>query len=139
MATKIRLRRTGNRNLALYRIVVADSRSPRDGRFIEILGHYDPRKKGTEKISANLEKILDWINKGAEVSETVRNLLKAQDFKFPAKKRRNRKKSAPAAEEAQVPVNETSEQPAASEETPAEETPAADSSQEEIAETAAVV
>ena len=119
MATKIRLRRTGNRNLALYRIVVADSRSPRDGRFIETLGHYDPRKEGTEKIAVNLEKVSEWINKGAEVSDTVRSLLKIQDFKFPVKKRKkNKKVEAETAEDVQAPVVETVEKPVVTEEAP---------------------
>ncbi len=121
MATKIRLRRTGNRNLALYRIVVVDSRSPRDGRFIENLGHYDPRKEGTDKIVVDLERVSEWVNKGAEVSETVRTLLKAQDFKFPVKKRKKNKKTA-TAEKVQAPVAETVEKPVVTEEAPAEET-----------------
>ena len=119
MATKIRLRRTGNRNLALYRIVVADSRSPRDGRFIENLGHYDPRKEGTDKIVVDLERVSEWVNKGAEVSETVRTLLKAQDFKFPVKKRKKNKKSESETDEnVQAPVVETVEEPEVTEETP---------------------
>lgn len=127
MATKIRLRRTGNRNLALYRIVVVDSRSPRDGRFIENLGHYDPRKEGTEKIAVNSEKALEWINKGAEVSETVRSLLKAQDFKFPIKKRKKSKKAA-TTEKVQAPVAETVEETVVTEEAP--ETPVTAESEE---------
>ena len=119
MATKIRLRRTGNRNLALYRIVVADSRSPRDGRFIENLGHYDPRKEGTDKIVVNLEKVSEWINKGAEVSETVRSLLKAQDFKFPIKKRKKNKKSV-TTEKVQAPAEEIVEKPVVTEDAPVE-------------------
>jgi len=119
MATKIRLRRTGTRNLALYRIVVVDSRSPRDGRFIETLGHYDPRKEGTEKVSVNSEKVLEWINKGSEVSETVHSLLKAQGFQFPVKQKIKRKKSGPA-EKAEPVVEETPEQPGAAVEAPAE-------------------
>ncbi len=122
MSTKIRLRRTGNRNLALYRIVVVDSRSPRDGRFIENLGHYDPRKDGTDKITVDLERVSEWVNKGAEVSETVRSLLKAQDFKFPVKKR----KKNTTTEKVQATVAETVEKPMVTEETSAKETVAAE-------------
>ena len=122
MSTKIRLRRTGNRNLALYRIVVADSRSPRDGRFIEKLGHYDPRKQGTEKVIVNSEKVAEWVNKGAEVSETVRSLLKAQDFKFPVKKRKKNKKAV-IDEKVQEPikVEESVEKQMLTEVSPADE------------------
>jgi small subunit ribosomal protein S16 len=71
----IRLRREGTKNRPFYRIVAADQRFPRDGRFLEILGTYDPLK--TEKnIHVNLEAANKWISKGAQPSETVRSLLK---------------------------------------------------------------
>ncbi|MFA6816818.1 MAG: 30S ribosomal protein S16 [Lentisphaeria bacterium] len=73
MSVKIRLRRTGTRNAACHRIVVADSRCPRDGRFIEIIGMYDPRHK-TEKI--DLERVDYWIPRGAQPSETVSAIIK---------------------------------------------------------------
>ena len=74
MAVKIRMQRTGRHKLASDRIVVADSRYPRDGRFIEILGHYNPTTTpATVKIDA--EKAYEWIKKGAQPSDTVRNLL----------------------------------------------------------------
>jgi small subunit ribosomal protein S16 len=70
----IRLRRMGAAKKPHYRVVVADSRSRRDGRFLEILGHYDPRKDpAVVKIDA--EKARDWIAKGARPSDTVRSLL----------------------------------------------------------------
>ena len=78
MATVIRLRRTGTTNTATFRIVVADSRSPRDGRFLETLGSYDPRKHGDEKITVNNERTLYWIGTGAQISENVYALLKAK-------------------------------------------------------------
>jgi small subunit ribosomal protein S16 len=68
MAVRIRLRRTGKRNAPAHRIVVADARSPRDGRFIEIIGTYDPRNK-IEKI--DMERAEYWVSQGAQVSETV--------------------------------------------------------------------
>ena len=72
---KIRLRRIGTRNVPAYRIVVADARSPRDGRFIENLGTYDPRKAG-ENFRVDLERAKYWVQKGAQPSDTVRSILK---------------------------------------------------------------
>ena len=74
MAVKIRLRRMGSKKKPFYRIVVADSRSPRDGRFIEILGNYDPRNTDNA-IKINRESALAWLHEGAQPSDTVRNLL----------------------------------------------------------------
>lgn len=73
MSVKIRLRRTGKINAACHRIVVADSRSPRDGRFIEIIGYYDPRHND-EKV--DLERADYWVSKGAQPSETVSAIIK---------------------------------------------------------------
>ena len=74
----IRLRRTGTTKRPYYRVVVADSRAWRDGRFVETLGHYDPRKHpAVVKIDA--ERAQYWISKGAKPSETVRSLLKKKD------------------------------------------------------------
>jgi small subunit ribosomal protein S16 len=71
----IRLRRTGTTKRPYYRVVVADSRAWRDGRFVEILGHYDPRKDpAVVKIDAARARY--WIGKGARASDTVRSLLK---------------------------------------------------------------
>lgn len=72
---RIRLRRIGTRNVPVYRIVVADSRSPRDGRFIENLGTYDPKKAGNN-FTLNLERARYWLSKGARPSDTVRSMLK---------------------------------------------------------------
>jgi small subunit ribosomal protein S16 len=73
----IRLRRAGATKKPHYRVVVADSREPRDGRFVEVLGHYDPRKHpAVVKIDA--ERAEYWIGKGARPSDTVRSLLKQQ-------------------------------------------------------------
>ena len=74
MATRIRLKRLGAKKRPFYRIVVADSRSPRDGRFIEEIGHYDPCKEPAE-IKIDDEKAVEWLKKGAQPSETVRALL----------------------------------------------------------------
>ena len=72
---KIRLRRMGAKKAPYYRIVVADSRSPRDGRFIEEIGLYDPMADG-EKIKVDLERAKYWISNGAQPTDTVRGLLK---------------------------------------------------------------
>ena len=75
MATKIRLRRMGAKKAPFYRVVVADSRSPRDGRFIEEIGYYNPISEPAE-IKIDEEKVLKWLQTGAEPSETVKQLLK---------------------------------------------------------------
>lgn len=74
MAVRIRLQRKGARHMAFFRIVVADSRAPRDGRFIEQLGYYDPLKDPAD-INLKSEKAIDWLGKGAQPSETVRALF----------------------------------------------------------------
>ncbi len=71
---KIRLRRMGAKKAPYYRIVVADSRCPRDGRFIEEIGTYDPMAEG-ENIKVDLERAKYWISNGAQPTETVRGLL----------------------------------------------------------------
>ena len=77
MATRIRLRRVGRKKVPLYRIVVADQESPRDGRFIEIIGTYNPKgETAAQKIQVDGEKARQWISKGATPSETVQSLLK---------------------------------------------------------------
>lgn len=72
---KIRLRRMGAKKAPYYRIVVADSRSPRDGRFIEEIGTYDPLSEN-EKLEVDLERAKYWIANGAQPTDTVRGLLK---------------------------------------------------------------
>lgn len=75
MAVKIRLRRMGAKKAPFYRIVVADSRYPRDGRFIEELGYYDPTKEPTV-LKIDAEKAKSWIAKGAQPTDTVKTILK---------------------------------------------------------------
>lgn len=75
MAVKIRLRRMGAKKAPSYRIVVADSRYPRDGRFIEEIGFYNPMANPTE-VKVDAEKAKKWIVNGAQPTETVRDLLK---------------------------------------------------------------
>ncbi len=74
MAVKIRLRRMGAKKAPFYRIVVADSRSPRDGRFIEEIGYYNPVVKPVE-VKVNEEKATEWLNKGAQPTDVVKRLF----------------------------------------------------------------
>ena len=83
MAVSIRLRREGSKNRPYYRIVVADSRGPRDGKFIEILGTYDPKLTG-QNSSFSVERAEYWMSKGAQPSDTVRSLIKKQKKNVPA-------------------------------------------------------
>lgn len=75
MAVKIRLRRMGAKKAPFYRVVVADSRYPRDGRFIEELGTYDPTKDPSV-FKVDVEKLKSWISTGAQPTDTVKHLLK---------------------------------------------------------------
>ncbi|MFA5503060.1 MAG: 30S ribosomal protein S16 [Erysipelotrichia bacterium] len=77
MAVKLRLTRTGRHKDPFYRIVAADSRYARDGRFIEEIGHFDP-SKGVASATIDEEKALEWLNKGATPSDTVRAMLRAK-------------------------------------------------------------
>jgi small subunit ribosomal protein S16 len=76
MAVRIRLTRVGSKKNPIYRVVVADSRSPRDGRFIEIIGRYNPQ---TDPSTIDLDeaKVKDWLSKGAQPSQPVQRLIKA--------------------------------------------------------------
>ena len=75
MATRIRLRREGRKKLPMYRIVVADREAPRDGRFIEVIGTYQPKAVATQ-IVVDGDKARAWLAKGATATETVQSLLK---------------------------------------------------------------
>jgi len=77
LSVMLRLRRMGSRKHPFYRIVAADSRFQRDGRFLEVLGYYDPKSKPF-KFDVDREKALNWLNKGAQTSETVRSLLRKE-------------------------------------------------------------
>ena len=102
MAVSIRLRREGALNRPYYKVVVADSRSPRDGKFIEIIGTYDPKKAGHNS-TLKLDRIDHWISKGAQPSDTVRSLIK-----------KNRKQTTSAqAETPQAKETPVAEEPAA--------------------------
>ena len=75
MAVKIRLRRMGSKKAPFYRIVVADSRYPRDGRFIEEIGYYDPTKNPSV-VKVDADKAKEWIKNGAQPTDTVKKILK---------------------------------------------------------------
>ena len=107
MSVSIRLRREGSKNRPYYRIVVADSRGPRDGKFIEILGTYDPKLTG-QNSSFSVERAEYWMSKGARPSDTVRSLIKKQ-------------KKTVTAEPASEPELESSE-PAEEDSSPSAET-----------------
>ena len=96
MSVSIRLRREGAKNRPYYKVVVADSHSPRDGKFIEVIGMYDPKKTGRNS-SLNVERAEYWISKGAQPSDTVRSLIKKNE------------KMTTAAEPSSQPERETSQ------------------------------
>ena len=79
MAVKIRLRRMGQKKAPFYRVVVADSRSPRDGRVIEEIGYYNPMTTPAE-IKIDAEKAKTWLTNGAQPTETVKSLLKKSEI-----------------------------------------------------------
>jgi small subunit ribosomal protein S16 len=83
MAVKIRMKRVGAKNAPVFRIVVADGRSPRDGKFIEEIGTYQPLKKN-DNVTMDLERAKYWISKGAQPSETVASFIKKAGKAVPA-------------------------------------------------------
>jgi small subunit ribosomal protein S16 len=83
MAVKIRMKRVGTKNLPVFRIVVADGRSPRDGKFIEEIGTYQPLKKG-DNFTIKLDRVQYWISKGAQPSDTVASFIKKATKAVPA-------------------------------------------------------
>ena len=118
MAVSIRLRREGALNRPYYKVVVADSRSPRDGKFIEIVGTYDPKKPGHNS-TLKIERVEYWMSKGAQPSDTVRSLLKnnknpeAAAKKAAAVEARKAAKPKPAAKSEPAPAESTAPESAA--------------------------
>jgi small subunit ribosomal protein S16 len=134
MAVSIRLRREGARNRPYYKVVVADSRSPRDGKFIEIIGTYDP-KKPDHNSTLKLDRIDHWISQGAQPSDTVRSLIKKNK-----KQAESAAPEVPASAEAEAPASAMPESPApvvAAEEPPVVVEPAAPTTAAEEAAIAA--
>ena len=91
MAVRIRLTRMGAKKRPFYRFVVADSRAPRDGRFIEILGYYNPIADSAELV-VDKEKALEWMTKGAQPSERVKTLFRKQECCLIRKRSENERK-----------------------------------------------
>jgi len=124
MAMKIRLARGGSKKRPFYRIVAADSRMPRDGRFIEKLGTYNPLlpKDSEDRVKMDVEKVQEWIAKGAQPTERVTRMLEAAGVREKTE-RNNPKKGAPG-KKAQERVQEKADKAAAAAEAanaPAEE------------------
>jgi len=121
MAVKIRLARGGSKKRPFYRIVAADSRMPRDGRFIEKLGTYNPLlpKDSEDRVKMDVERIQDWIGHGAQVTDRVSRFLEAADV-LPKKERNNAKKGTPGKKAQERSEAKAAKAAAASEEAPAE-------------------
>src|ERR1700730_14727261 len=136
MAVAIRLRREGALNSPYFKVVVADKRSPRDGKFIEIVGTYDPKKPGLNS-TLKLDRIEHWISKGAQPSDTVRSLIKktknpeaaAKKAEATAAKKAAKAKASAKAEPARAPTAEAAPAPEAAS-TPAAESAPAQSAEE---------
>src|SRR5467141_1747554 len=108
MAVAIRLRREGALNRPYFKVVVTDTRSPRDGKFIEIVGTYDPKKAG-QNSTLKLDRIEHWISKGAQPSDTVRSLIKKTKNPEAAAKKAAPAPAAPVAAEPSEPAAAPSE------------------------------
>jgi len=127
MAVRIRLRRMGKRNAPAHRIVVADARSPRDGRFIETIGYYEPRRK-LEKI--DLERVDYWLSVGAQPSKTVSAIIKRARAGVTIGDRAKAVPAAPADREEEAEITDELEE-AAQAENAAEESDATDAGAED--------
>ena len=121
MAVKIRLARGGSKKRPFYRIVAADSRMPRDGRFIEKLGTYNPLlpKDSEERVKMDLDRVKAWMEKGAQPTDRVRRMLEAAGA-LPKTERNNPKKAVPG-KKAQERAEEKAAKAAEAAEAPAEE------------------
>ena len=95
MAVKLRLTRVGKTKQPYYRIVAADARSPRDGRFIEIIGQYNPRQEPSV-VTLDADKAAKWLSEGAQPTERVAKLLQIAGVEMPAKASKPSKTAAPA-------------------------------------------
>ncbi|MEL6563545.1 MAG: 30S ribosomal protein S16 [Pseudomonadota bacterium] len=135
MAMKIRLARGGSKKRPFYRVVAADSRMPRDGRYIEKLGTYNPLlpKDSEERVKMNMERVQYWLDQGAQPTDRIARMLEAAGV-LAKKERANLKKGEPGqkakdrAEEKAAKAAEAAEAPA--EEAPAEEAPAEEAATE---------
>jgi small subunit ribosomal protein S16 len=123
MAVAIRLRREGALNRPYFKVVVADKRSPRDGKFIEIVGTYDPKKPGNNS-TLKLDRVEYWISKGAQPSDTVRSLIKKNKNPEAAAKKAEATAAKKAAKAAAKPAPAPEPEPKAAAETAPAEAPA---------------
>ena len=128
MALKIRLSRGGSKKRPFYKVVIADSRSPRDGRFIEKVGHFNPLlpKDNPDRLKLDLEKIKEWIGKGAKPTEKLERFLGEANI-IPMPEQKNNPKKAQPKKKAQERLAALKEAEQSAAETPTEETPAAES------------
>jgi len=122
MAVKIRLRRMGAHKKPFYRIVVADSRSPRDGRCIEEIGYFNPMVNPVD-IKLDMEKVEKWIKNGAQPTDRVKSII--NEIKNPKEKKEVKKISKRAAKKQAEAAKESETKEAPEPETPAEEQPEA--------------
>ena len=145
MALKIRLSRGGSKKRPFYRIVVAEASAPRDGRYVERIGHYNPMvaKDNEQRLVVNGDRVKHWLGLGAQPTERVQKLLSSVSLTDPVKLREQPKKSAPgkkraereaeAAEAAEATTAEAAAEEAVAEEAPAEEAVAEEDPAEEAA------
>ncbi|SFR59058.1 30S ribosomal protein S16 [Litoreibacter janthinus] len=141
MAMKIRLARGGSKKRPFYRVVAADSRMPRDGRYVEKLGTYNPLlpKDSEERVKLDMERVKHWLDQGAQPSDRVSRFLEAAGV-IEKKERANLKKGEPGkkaqdrVEEKAAKAAAAAEAAAAPAEAPAEEAPAEEAAAEETAE-----
>ncbi|HKL07046.1 MAG TPA: 30S ribosomal protein S16 [Roseovarius sp.] len=131
MAMKIRLARGGSKKRPFYRIVATDSRMPRDGRFIEKLGTYNPLlpKDSEDRVKMNMERVQYWMDHGAQPTDRISRMLEAAGV-VPKKERANLKKGTPG-KKAQERAEEKAAKAAEAAAAPAEEAPAAEAASEE--------
>jgi len=146
MALKIRLSRGGSKKRPFYRIVVAEAAAPRDGRYVERIGHYNPMlaKENDQRLVVNGERVKHWMGLGAKPTERVQKLLASLSLSAPVEMREQPKKSAPgkkraereaeAAATAEAAAAEAAEAAAAEAEAPAEEAVAEAPAEEAVAE-----
>ena len=124
MSIKIRLARAGSKKRPFYRVVAADSRMPRDGRFIEKLGTYNPllNKDDNNRVNLDLDRIKDWLSKGAQTTDRISRLLENLEV-LPKKIRNNPIKAKPKKEAEEAPAEEPKTEEAPTEEPKTEEAP----------------
>ncbi|MDC3017933.1 30S ribosomal protein S16 [Paracoccaceae bacterium] len=132
MSIKIRLARAGSKKRPFYRVVAADSRMPRDGRFIEKLGTYNPllNKEDNNRVNLDLDRIKDWLSKGAQTTDRISRLLENLEV-LPKKIRNNPIKAKPKKEAEEAPAEEPKAEEPKAEEAPAEEPKAEEAPAEE--------